>query len=138
LVQAIARSGSPSIIEAYICLLQDGARVETFIHQGFWEDLGTPRDYFAAHRAVLVNPDREKLCRRLGLDQAIRFEGDSALCGPGPFPQHRQNSFLFGPIDGDQAEQPIKSCLVYPSTVIKPGQNLQNGIITPDIWMEIV
>jgi len=138
LVQAIARSGSPSIIEAYIRLLQEGALIQSYIHRGFWEDLGTPGDYFAAHRAVLLHPDREKLCQRLGLDQAIRFEGDSALCGPGPFPQLRQNSFLFGPIQGDQGEQPIQSCLVYPSTVIKPGQNLQNGIITPDVWMQIV
>lgn len=135
LVQAIARSGSPSIIDAYVRLLHEGARVQTFIHAGFWEDLGTPRDYFTAHRAVLLHPDRDKLCQRLGLDQAIRFEGDCALCGPGPFPQHRQNSFLFGPIQGDQL---IKSCLVYPSTVIKPLQNLQNAIITPDVWMEIV
>lgn len=135
LVQAIARSGSPSIIEAYIHLLQEGALIQAFIHRGFWEDLGTPRDYFAAHRAVLQHPDREKLCQRLGLDHSVRFEGDSALCGPGPFPQHRQNSFLFGPIQG---EQPIQSCLVYPNTVLKPGQTLQNGIITPDVLMEIV
>ncbi len=138
LVRAIAPSGSPSIIEAYIRLLAEGARIQAFIHRGFWEDLGTPQDYFAAHQAVLGHPDRAKLCERLGLDQAVRFDGDSALCGPGPFPAHRRNSFLFGPIQGDQGEQPIQSCLVYPSTVIKPGQNLKNGIITPEVSMQIV
>ncbi|WP_141736692.1 nucleotidyltransferase family protein [Oligoflexus tunisiensis] len=138
LVRAIPAGGSPSIIEAYHRLLAEGARIQAFIHRGFWEDLGTPRDYFAAHQAVLLHPDRAGLCQRLGLDPSIRFEGDSALCGPGPFPERRQNSFLFGPIQGDQGEQPIQSCLVYPSTVIKPGQKLENGIITPEVCMGIV
>jgi NDP-sugar pyrophosphorylase family protein len=138
LVRAIPANGSPSIIEAYIRLLAEGARIQSFIHRGFWEDLGTPKDYFAAHQAVLSHPDRSGLCQRLGLDQAIRFEGDSALCGPGPFPKNRRNSFLFGPIQGDQGDEPIQSCLVYPSSVIKPGQSLNNGIITPEVNMQIV
>jgi NDP-sugar pyrophosphorylase family protein len=138
LVRAIAPSGSPSIIEAYIRLLAEGARIQAFIHRGFWEDLGTPRDYFAAHQAVLSHPDRTRLCQRLGLDQSVQFEGDSALCGPGPFPRARQNSFLFGPIQGDQGEQPIQSCLVYPYTVMMPGQKLENVIKTPEVSMQIV
>jgi NDP-sugar pyrophosphorylase family protein len=138
LVRAIAREGSPSIIEAYIQLLADGAKIQSFIHRGFWEDLGTPKDYYAAHQAVLAHPDRKALCQRLGLDQAIQFEADSALCGPGPFPMNRRNSFLFGPIQGDQGEEPIQSCLVYPGSVIRPGQSLRSGIITPEVIMQIV
>lgn len=134
LLQTIPQDGSPSIIAAYLQLIKEGANIQAFTHRGFWEDLGTPGDYFAVHQAVLHHPRRASLIKAWGLGDQVRFDEHSAYCGPGPFPQAVQGSFLFGPIQG---EATIQRSVVYPQTVIKPSQTIQDLIITPDVSMEI-
>jgi len=137
LLEALPRSGSPSVIDGYHQLLKDGAFIQVFQHQGFWADLGTPRDYFAAHQAVFHHPDRRALCERLGLPSNIVWDDtrSSALCGSGTVLGRSKDSFILGPIHGDV---PIQSCLVYPGVVFKPGQAFQDKIITPNFSMDIV
>ncbi len=137
LLAALPRSGSPSVIDGYHQLLKEGAFIQAIRHQGFWEDLGTPRDYFAAHQAVFHHPDRRALCKRLGLPSAIVWDDSksSALCGFGTLPAASKDSFFLGPIHGDAT---IQSCLVYPGVVFKPGQAYQHKIITANFSMDIV
>ncbi len=137
LVQAIRAQGSPSIIDAYRQILAEGGSVQAFIHRGFWEDLGTPKDYFAAHLAVFDHPQRDPLCRSLGLGSEIIWDTlrRSAYCGEGPFPKDALNSFVFGPV---HIAAPIQSCLVYPHVMIKPGHTQANRILSVDTAMDIV
>ncbi|MCX6127751.1 MAG: sugar phosphate nucleotidyltransferase, partial [Proteobacteria bacterium] len=121
LVNAIPRQGFHSIINSYQRLISEGSRIQAFQHKGFWEDLGTPRDYYEAHQTLFRQQDRNNICLRLGLDpDSIYWDNlhGSAYCGNSHLGESRiDETFVMGPISGNAT---IQSSLVYPNVRFSP------------------
>ena len=132
------RTGFQSIIDSYKKILEAGAKVHSFTHNGFWEDLGTPQDYFAAHEALFNNPDRLGLCSRLGLDPSTIYWDDtqrSAYCGFAAWESAElSNSFIMAPSSGKVT---IQSSLVYPGVEFLSDQTIKHSLVMPGLVMDL-
>ena len=84
--------GFSSIIDTYKECLANGLPIGCFLHDGFWKDLGTPKDFYGAHKDFLAIENgymkAHGLSQKEGsvLDDRVRLYGGSIL----------EDSFLFG------------------------------------------
>ena len=138
LYQSIPMTGFQNIIASYQSLLTAGAKVQAFFHSGFWEDLGTPHDYFAAHQTLFIHPDRQALCLRIGLDPTSIFWDDaqsSALCGFTNWGKASlSQSFIMGPSSGAVT---IQNSLVYPGVEFLSDQVISQSLVMPGLIMSL-
>lgn len=130
LLNEIPSQGFSSIIEAYQAILTQGGKVSTWIHSGFWEDLGTPFDYYNAHLKLQASSSRFKLQRSLGLDEEINWDefSKSAWCGANRQSESTHGSFIFG---YSQLVSNIRNCIVYPGCIVNDEVGVENQIILP-------
>lgn len=139
-IEQMPREGFFSVIDTYQRLLKAGEPILAFLHEGFWADLGIPRDYLEAHREFWSLKDREALATRLQLDDsAWDFDADqgSLFIGCRRIAGAR-NSFVFGPLG--PADQPIHldQCIVYPNTDLNKHRQTQGKIITSYACLDIM
>ena len=133
-----------SIIE----LLQkklSGLRINTFLHNGFWQDLGTPKRFFDAQQAILSDKD---------LYNSLYFQQASKVFNQNPYMDQKnffaskeiyeslknteiQNSIINGVCHlGQILPNQISNCLIMPeSTLEKPGYT--NQIIGPNYTVSL-
>lgn len=132
LVDAIPKQGFQHIIDSYQALLSAGGKVEAFLHEGFWADLGTPEDYFGAHEALLKSKNRKKIAERLSLSPGIRWlEKDNSAVLDQVYEGQLKDSFLFGPAQLESV-QSIQQCIVYPSSQLDGKFEIKRMIISPE------
>jgi NDP-sugar pyrophosphorylase family protein len=76
--------GPSDILEAYGHAIKHGMKLNSFIHDGFWHDLGSPAQLFQAHREVLELPEAtaKKLLDELGVFAFAQAEGNDCLFVP--------------------------------------------------------
>ncbi|MBC7530340.1 MAG: NTP transferase domain-containing protein [Oligoflexus sp.] len=137
-VEAVPRSGFLSVIDTYKALLKDHL-VLAFEHDGYWADLGIPRDYLEAHQSLLGDPGRATLCKAIGLDtsnwiwdeaKANLFVGTKQLPG-------FEKSFVFGPVEVEAGIH-IQNCIVYPGTKLTKLSHEAGKILSSYASLNIV
>lgn len=137
-IEALPATGFLSVIDSYKALLKDHP-VLAFDHNGYWADLGIPRDYLEAHQGLLRDPERETICQALCLDtKTWVWDGkQSSLFIDGPALQGFEECFVFGPV---AIEQPvhIQKCIVYPRTQLTKHRQEQGKIITTYASLNII
>ncbi len=127
--------GSFSVIEAYQSALLAGESIGAFIHGGFWEDLGTPKDYYQAHLKLFQEPLRDKILMQFGFERSNYQESNiywdtaqtNAFCGISPFANQAKRTFFFDQIDPDLR---LDSCIVYPHSHLTRQESYTNRVIT--------
>ncbi len=142
-IDRVPEEGFQHIIDTYDHVLQEGGHVGAFFHQGYWADLGNPKDYLDAHLDVLAMPERDEFLERLGVYSLVdrqTFHWDLKqqsvfLHQEQSFPA--QQSFVFGPIQNPN-HLSIQRAIVYPSTVItEHDQPVTSCILTPESRLNI-
>lgn len=64
------------IIDTYKQCMARGYKIGTLLYDGFWKDLGTPYDYWQAHRDVKSDPNKmDKFCK----EQKLTFHHEHNL-----------------------------------------------------------
>ncbi len=137
-IEALPQQGFLNVIDTYKTLLNNH-QVLAFEHDGYWADLGIPRDYFEAHQELWLSAERDALVQALFLDtRSWNFdEGQSTVfvdCQPIRGFKH---SFVFGPIHAEAAIQ-IDNCIVYPNSRLPKHRQERGKILTPYASLNIV
>jgi mannose-1-phosphate guanylyltransferase len=138
-IERMPSKGFFSVIDTYQSLLEAGEPILAFRHQGFWADLGVPRDYLEAHQIFWRSEDRSKLAKALNLNEALwawDVEQHSLFIGSSPISGVRE-SFVFGPI-GHKARCDLSRCIVYPQTDLTKHSHERDKIISPVACLSLV
>lgn len=68
-------SGESDILDAYAQAIQQGLRVQSHVHNGFWHDLGSPRQLLQAHIDFMTVDQPSALARDTGLTATHAAQG---------------------------------------------------------------
>jgi len=137
-------------------------RVQSFIHMGFWQDIGSPKTYWSAHRSLLQtlgtsNKPSElfkrlgivELCTRLNMPmhifaagtanfQRAQINGPTVLIGSDFALEHSSigpEVVLIAPAKIGMNSQ-ISKCLLLAETLIQQNESLTGQIITRQVRMK--
>ena len=112
--------------QVYATALQKGLKIGTFRHDGYWNDIGTPERYLAAHRDVLrgnlllmdVKPEASAawIHRSARIHPAAKI-GTGVVIGAGC--RIEKNAVL-------------ENVVVWPGCIVRKNQTCHDGILTPD------
>ncbi|MGE0171618.1 MAG: NDP-sugar synthase [Oligoflexales bacterium] len=148
----IPGSGSPHIIDTYKELLQKGARINYFHHQGTWLDLGDLRNYFQSTMEYLK--DFSKIDSAFGISEIWRIQGsklkwiareESGVVGPSivPLELELDSSLTIGPevalyseIEGKGPASPSR-CISFSSAEGRKSRVASNSICLDDVVIKI-
>lgn len=110
----LPQEGESDILGAYARAISEGKIVTSFIHDGFWHDLGSPQQLFAAHSELLANgPAVSASLERLGVTgyHAIRGtrlvlvnDGETSVPGTGAPKIHGPSVAIMGSSWGAMGE----------------------------------
>lgn len=140
-VDEMPTSGFFSVIDTYKKLILAGKPILAFQHEGFWADLGIPKDYLEAHRELWQESDRSKLLEAMRINSStLDFdEAQNTLFVDAKRMRGMKNSFVFGPVtkSDDQATH-IDNCIVYPGVDVTKHNHKSGVIISPKACLSIV
>jgi len=64
----LPQSGESDILGAYGAAIANRDVITSFVHHGFWHDLGNPQQLFAAHKELMSSPEsRGRMTKQLGI-----------------------------------------------------------------------
>lgn len=112
--------------QVYATALEMGLKIGTFRHDGYWNDVGTPARYLAAHLDVLRGnlqiPDIKPESSALWVHPSARIHPAVTL-GPG---------VVIGAGCRIEKNVVLENVVVWPGCVVRKNQTCHNGILTPD------
>lgn len=118
--------GYSDLPELYSHLLDEGIHIHTLDHQGFWADLGTPKDLVYSQLDYLSYLKKKKKAAPLGSDfDLINFVSLKSLVAPS---SRVKNSIL---LSGAKVEQDasVTNSLILDGAVIAANQNIVSKIV---------
>lgn len=66
-IDMVPKEGFHNIIDTYQHCLSNNYRVNCYIHEGYWADLGTPRNLWEAHYEIMKNSNRDSMMDSIGI-----------------------------------------------------------------------
>ncbi len=138
-VEEVPRQGFLSVIDTYKELLGQKGQILAYDFNGYWADLGIPKDYLEAHDAIWKHPGRDGILEALGFD-ASGWTFDAAqrtLFVDGAVRAGFKDSFVFGPIPEAEGIH-VERCIVYPETDMTSLGDEYGKILSPYARLSIV
>jgi NDP-sugar pyrophosphorylase family protein len=121
LLKLLPSQGFSSIIEAYNKAFELGLVVNAYMHDGYWFDIGTPKDYFTVHVKLAhlnqnyVDASRHKLQT---MNDNIRI---------------KDNVFFMGTNCIVHSGCTFQNCIVLDNVTIQPNTVVQDCILYRDL-----